>query len=161
MATIVVEDGTGKTNSNSYVSEADFSTYATDRGVTIAGTAAVLLIQAMDYIESQMYKGYKYTEAQALQWPRGNVTIDGYYVAVTTIPQLLIDAQCEVAIGIDGGTNPLANATRSTKSEKVGDIAVEYMDGARDSTYLAAAESKLSKLLSGGSGGVNAVATRA
>ena len=36
MATIVVEDGTG-TNAaaNSYVSEADLTTYAADRGVTL------------------------------------------------------------------------------------------------------------------------------
>ena len=160
MATIVVEDGSGKTDSNSYISEAGLTTYATDRGVTLSGTASVLLIQAMDYIEVQSYKGYKYTEEQALQWPRGNVWLDGYSVDVDEIPQLLIDAQCEVAIGIDGGVNPLANVGRSTKKEKVGDIEVEYMDGARDSTYLAAAESKLSKLLSPGSGGMSAVAIR-
>ncbi len=160
MATIVVEDGAGKTNSNSYVSEADLTTYATDRGVTLSGTEAVLLIQAMDYIESQPFKGYKYTSEQALQWPRGGVTIDGYDVDVDEIPQLLIDAQCEVAIGIDGGTNPLANVERATKSEKVDVIEVEYMDGARDAVYLAAAESKLSKLLKAGSGGMSAVAIR-
>ena len=160
MATIVVEDGSGKADSNSYVSEADLATYATDRGITLSGTEAVLLIQAMDYIESQPFKGYKYTAEQALQWPRGGVTIDGYYVDVDEIPQLLIDAQCEVAIGIDGGTNPLANVERATKSEKVDVIEVEYMDGARDAAYLAAAESKLSKLLKVGSGGMSAVAIR-
>ena len=53
MATIVVETGAGLTNSNSYVSESDLATYAADRGVTISGTAAVLLIQAMDYLESK------------------------------------------------------------------------------------------------------------
>jgi len=156
MATIVVEDGTGLTNSNSYISEADFSTYATDRGVTISGTPAALLIQAMDYIEQQIFKGYKNTEAQALQWPRGNVTIDGYYIDTDEIPLLLKDALCEVAIGVDGGNNPLADEGRATKKEKVGDIEVEYMDGARNTTYLKAAESKLTKLLKAGSMGISA-----
>ena len=160
MATIVVEDGSGKTDSNSYGSEAGLTTYASDRGIALSGTPAILLIQGMDYIESQPFKGYKYTDEQALQYPRGNVRLDGYSIATDEIPQLLIDAQYEVAIGIDGGTNPLANVERATKSEKVDVIEVEYMDGARDTVYLAAAESKLSKLLKAGSGGISAVAIR-
>jgi hypothetical protein len=85
MTTIVVEDGSIVASANSYVSAADLSTYATDRGITINGTAAVLLIQAMDYLEQQDFQGYKYTDDQALQWPRGDVYIDGYYVSVSTI----------------------------------------------------------------------------
>ena len=160
-ATIVVEDGTGKANSNSYISAADLTTYATDRGVTIAGTSEDLIIQAMDYIEQQPFKGVKGTDAQALQWPRYNVVIDNYYVSTSTIPQLLIDALAEVAIGIDGGNNPLANEDRATKKEKVDVIEVEYMDGARNKTYLAAAEAKLSKLLAAGANGFAAMAYRA
>lgn len=165
MATITVEDGTGKTDSNSYCSETVLGTYATDRGITLVADTdqkkSILLIQAMDYVEQQNFKGCKYTDAQALQWPRGAVYIDGYYVDADTIPQLLIDALCEVCIGIDGGTNPLANVTRETKMEKVGEIAVEYMDSARDSTYLKAAETKLTKLLRSGGYRVNAEVIRA
>lgn len=160
-ATIVVEDGTGKTDSNSYVSTADLDTYATDRGVTITGTKEDLLIQAMDYLEQQPFQGVKGTEEQALQWPRWGVIIDGYSVDTDEIPQLLIDALCENAIGIDGGNNPLADESRATKREKVGEIEVEYMDGARNKTYLAAAEAKLTKLLKTGSRGFSAVAFRA
>ena len=160
MATIVVEDGTGLTNSNSYISEADFSTYADDRGITLTGDTAILLITAMDYIEQQPFQGSKYTEAQALVWPRINVVVDGYTIDSDEIPTLLKDALCEVAIGVDGGNNPLLNEDRSTKREKVGDIEVEYMDGARNYTYLKAAENKLSKLLRAGSGGFSAVAIR-
>jgi len=160
MATITVEDGTIVTGANSYVSEADFSTYATDRGITISGTAAVLLIQAMDYLEAQPFKGLKYSEDQPLQWPRYGVVIDSYELASDAIPQSLIDVQCELAIGIDGGNNPLANESRATKKEKVGDIEVEYMDGARNSTYLVAANTKIQKLLRSGAGGINAVAIR-
>jgi hypothetical protein len=160
MATIVVETGSGSATANSYISEPDFLTYATDRDVTITGTEAVLLIQAMDYIEQQPFKGVKGSDEQALQWPRWGVLIDGYYVDTDEIPVLLQDALCEVAIGIDGGTNPLADEARATKSEKVGEIAVTYMDGARNSTYLKAAETKLQKLLKAGSGGISAVAIR-
>jgi len=158
---IEVEDGTGKTNSNSYISEADFATYASDRGITVTGTASELLIQAMDYIEQQPFKGWKYTDDQALQWPRGGVYIDGYYVDVDEIPQLLQEALCEVALGVDAGNNPLATQDRMTKREKVGDIEVEYSESSRATAYLAAAESKLQKLLKAGSGGISAVAIRA
>lgn len=147
MATIVVEDGTGLTNSNSYVSEAELATYVADRGVTISGTDTILLIQAMDYIEQQNFKGDKNTDAQALQWPRFNVYIDNYAVGSDEIPQLLKDAQMEAVIATDGGNNPLANEERATKREKVGEIEVEYMDSALNSTYLKAVDNKLTKLL--------------
>jgi hypothetical protein len=158
--TIVVEDGTGKTNSNSYISEADFTAYASARGKSNSGTISVLLITAMDYIEQQNFKGNKLTQAQALQWPRDSVWIDGYQLDTDEIPQLLKDAQAEVAIGVDEGNNPLAVQDRATKREKVDVIEVEYTDGARDSTYLVAAESKLTKLIKNGSSTLSAVAIR-
>ena len=160
MATIVVEDGTIVAGANSYVSAADLSTYATDRGITIAGTAAVLLIQAMDYIEQLPFQGMKYTSGQALQWPRGGVYIDGYYVDTETIPQLLIDAVCEVALAIDADNNPLDVIERQVASESVGPISVTYVTGAYDQTYLTAVQNKLSKLLIGGRA-INAVVSRA
>ncbi|MBT4080297.1 MAG: hypothetical protein HN929_01940 [Chloroflexi bacterium] len=161
MATIVVEDGTGKTDSNSYISEADFSTYATDRGVTISGTVAVLLIQAMDYIEEQPFKGDKGSDDQALQWPRSGVIIDGYSVDTDAIPVKLTEALCEAAIAIDGGDNPLSGVGRDIKRTKAGSVEVEYMDGARSTTYLAALENKLSNLLNSGSRGISAEVIRA
>ena len=158
MATIVIEDGTGKTDSNSYASEPELTTYATDRGITISGTNAVLLIQAMDYIEQQSFKGNKGTDTQALQWPRWGVVVDSYYVSNDSIPDLLKEAQMEVALGIDAGNNPLASVSRETKREKVGEIEVEYMDRAYDSTHLKAVDNKLRKLLK--HGGMNAVVIR-
>jgi hypothetical protein len=147
MATIIVETGAGLTNSNSYVSESDLATYASDRGVTITGTAAVLIIQAMDYLESRQFLGTKSDIDQALQWPRFGVEVDAYYVDSDEIPTLLKQAEMEICIAIDGGVNPLANLGRETKREKVGDLEVEYAIGARPDTYLTAAEAKLRKLL--------------
>jgi len=150
MATITVESGTGSASSTSYVSEANFTAYNAERAITLTGTygtASEVLILAMDYLEQQMFKGYKNTKAQALQWPRTSVYIDGYSIDTTEIPALLKEAQMELAIGIDSGTNPLANVPRETIKERVGEIEVEYATGARDSTYLEAAHSKLSKLL--------------
>jgi hypothetical protein len=141
------EDGTGLANADTYASEAELATYAAARGVTVAGTDTQLLIAAMDYLESKDFIGTKYSSTQALQWPRNNVMIDGYSVPYSTIPQLLKDAQIEIALSIDGGTNPLTNIDRETKREKVGDIEVEYATGASNRTYLTAAETKLAKLV--------------
>ena len=158
-ATIVVEDGTGKTDSNSYVSAADLATYGTDRGVTISGTAEDLLIKAMDYLEDQRFKGNIASDTQALQWPRNYVVIDGYYVESTEIPQLLIDAECEIALAIDAGNDPLQDVGRTKSKTTVGPITVEYEKGTRDFTKVQRIDSKLRKLLI--AGGSHAVVIRA
>jgi hypothetical protein len=161
MATIVVEDGTGLANSNSYASEAQLTTYAADRNVTVTGTAAVLLITAMDYIEQQPFKGNKNTKEQALQWPRFSVWIDSYSIDSDEIPLLLLEAQMEAALAVDAGNNPSGTVDRATKREKLDTLEVEYMDGARDQEFNRALETKLRKLLRVGTGGISAVTIRA
>jgi len=149
MATITPEDGTGLANATSYATEAELAAYNTERAITLTatyGTPSEILIKAIDYLESKVFIGSKLTKAQALQWPRFGAVVDGYYLDSDSIPLLLKEAQMEIAIGIDGGTNPLANQARETKREKVGDIEVEYSGSAQATTYLAAAETKLYKL---------------
>ena len=129
MAT-VVEDGSIVAGANSYISDADFATYASDRGVTVTGVAAQLLLNAALYVESLSFIGSKKTQAQDMQWPRIDVYIDGYAELSTTIPKLLKDLQAEVALAIDAGNNPLNTIERAIKSEKVDVIEVEYQDNA-------------------------------
>lgn len=147
MATITVEDGTGLNNSTSYVSESYLETYANDRNITLSYDSDILLIKGMDVLESMNFTGDKASQSQALQYPRINVVIDGYLITSTTIPAPLMQGLCELCIGIDQGNDPNAPQTRETKREKVGDIEVEYMDNARASTYLRAADAKLRKLM--------------
>ena len=151
---IIVEDGTGKTDANSYVDLAALTAYATDRGLTLTG-GEELLYKAMDYIEGLNFAGEKYTEEQALQWPRTGVYLYGFSVDVDEIPQLLKDGQMEAALSFDNGATPLADLGRTTTSEQVGDISVTYAEGGRESTYMAAVHNKLDRLLKyGGSKGV-------
>lgn len=147
MATIIIEDGTGKTNANSYATESNLSTYAADRGITIAGTNSQLLITAMDYIESLDFTGVKNTKEQVLQWPRYGVYIDGYSFDNDAIPQLLIDAQIEVALAVDASNDPLSTVDRATKMEKLDGLEVEYMDNSSDAAILRKVNAKLKKLL--------------
>ena len=154
---IIVEDGSIVADSNSFVSEVELSTYAINRGVTLSGDTDSLLLKATDYLETLNYKGNRYTKDQSLQWPRSNVSIDGFSVDVDEIPEDLKTAQLALALEIDAGNDPLAPVERATKREKVDVIEIEYMDGTRDSTYAPSYQRYLNKLISGGSSGLGVV----
>jgi hypothetical protein len=145
--TIIIEDGSVVAGSNSYASASQLSAYAVARNVTVTGTDTVLLTRAMDYIESLKFIGDKSTAEQPLQWPRLTVYIDGYYFRSDSIPSLLIQAQIEVALAIDAGSDPLSNIAREKRREKIGPIDIEYAPSARALTYLSAAAAKLEKLI--------------
>ena len=127
MATIVV-------GTNSYVSEAELTTYATDRGITISGSTNILLIQAMDYIESRDYRGRKFSSTQPLQFPR-YYTADAPAVA-PDVPEKIKTAEIVAALLIDSGVNLFATIGRATKREKVDVIEVEYMDSANATDHI-------------------------
>lgn len=150
---IIVEDGSIVTGANSYVSTTDFTAFATARGVTLVEDEEILLIKAMDYIEQLNYKGVKRTRDQALQWPRVDVYIDGYYFDSDDIPQQLIDGLCQTAIAIDEGNDPLADQVRKTIREKVGDLEVEYAQSSVSAVANKKILNMLNKLLDGGGTG--------
>lgn len=152
---LVIEDGSIVTGANSYVSTSTFSTYLSSRGKSfesLVGNSEQTLLLGMDYIEVQNFLGSKYTKGQSLQWPRAGVYIDGFLIEVTEIPSDLQYAQMEAAIAIDSGNNPLDTLDRETKREKVGDIEVEYSDGSKDDVELRSLNSRLDKLIAGGTG---------
>ncbi len=151
--TITVEDGTVVTGANSYVSTTTLTAFATARSVTLVAGAETLLIQAMDYIESLVYKGLKKGYSQVLQWPRYDVYIDGYYADPSVIPQQLKDGLCQVAIAIDQGVDLMQDQARTTTMEKVGEIEVQYAQGGASTVYSRKIRTTLWKLLAvGGSG---------
>ena len=110
---------------NSYVTEAELTAYATDRGITISNDTSVLLIKAMDYIETRMYISSKYDTAQALQFPRWSILDYDDDVVPTEIK----NAQMIAALLIDSGKDLQPTIGQSVKREKVDVIEVEYQDG--------------------------------
>lgn len=128
-----IEDGSGKANSVSYATVAELDAYATARGETLPATEPEkerLLIDAVEFLESQTYKGERKTRAQALQWPRTGVYIDGFYIPDTEIPRELKNAQLQAAI--DSQTvdlMPTANA------ETQGAVVEETVEGAVSVKY--------------------------
>jgi hypothetical protein len=130
---LIIEDGTSKPDSNSYVSVADARIYASNRGTIFTGTddeVAAMLIQAMDYLEAQAcrYQGSKTLPTQALQWPRTGVYLDCQPWPSDAIPPQLIAAQVQLAMAVQAGYSLLPNysAADFVIREKVGPIETEY-----------------------------------
>ncbi len=103
---LVIEDGTGKPNADSYVGVTSADTYALRRRITAWGGLTEedkesALIQGFDAI-SQLYgrrfMGRRTNPAQAGVWPREGAYVEGRDIASTTVPEAVKSAQIELAI---------------------------------------------------------------
>ena len=141
-----------------YVEEADFTAWATERGITLSGSTSVLLTKALDYVELQSYKGARTDSTQALSWPRTGVYIDGVLVASDTVPALVEELQMRVAVDMDSGTDPLSVRSQGVKSKSVdGAVSIEYMDGSATASVSRQVSAILAKLSGAGGGSQIAV----
>ena len=122
---IEVEDGSGKSNAESYIDLAYLSAYATKRGLDIAGISEANIIKGQDYFESAyQFKGTKLVETQALAFPR-------YINNEVVYPVRVKNAVCELTIK-SKSAELLADSERLTTSEKVGEIEVHYSEFSKD-----------------------------
>lgn len=160
---LIVEDGTGRADAESYISVADADTYHAARGATAwAGYSTsdkeAALRRATEYMV-QFYRlrwaGYRYTSTQALDWPRAEVPIvdapSGYgsfsaVYATNVVPVAVQRACAELALRSAGGTTLAPDVAAQKKRTKVGPIETEYADGARQSSYYQAVEMLLRPL---------------
>lgn len=159
---INVETGTGATNSESYASVANADSYHSLRGNTPWATITTAqkeeaLRRATDYIE-QVYglsfKGIRVTREQALNWPRYDVEIYGYYNDSNVIPPQLINATCDLAYkAAQGDLSP--DLEQQVKREKVDVLEVEYMDGSTQVKRFRAIDNLLAPLLANMPSGVS------
>jgi hypothetical protein len=131
-----------------YVDTADFTAYATARGITLSLSESVTLTLALDYIEAQTYKGDKTDSEQALEFPR-----DGD----TEVPQGIKNAQMEAALIYDKGGDPIGDVgQRVTQETVVGAVSVSYSDTGNQSTIYRKLNATLAPFLaSGGYGSSN------
>ena len=144
----VVSDGTGLSTATSYVSTADFIQYWENRGVDHSAVALTTiqawLNRATQYIDdSYNFKGTRFVENQALQWPRGmvvksthppeywptvgignQINIYDYrtsqYVGTAEIPQSVINATCELGNIASTSTDLYGSASNGVKSISMG-----------------------------------------
>jgi hypothetical protein len=156
-----VEDGTGKSTAESYISVTDASTYFTARAVTTWAALATdaireaALRRATDYMRQayrSRWQGYKVNEDQALDWPRYGVEVEGYAVDSDIVPTEIKNACAELALKASSAElNP--DLTQGVLSEQVGSIKVEYDKNSQQSTRYAAIDAMLAPYLSAGGGG--------
>jgi len=107
MATMVVETGSASSTANSYCSIVDSDTYhemrlhnSTWTSLSSDTQKEMSLMWATRILDEEMeWYGIKYSEGQALRWPRsGVVDPDGYSIGSEEIPTFLIDATAELAM---------------------------------------------------------------
>lgn len=132
---LVVEDGSIVPGANSYVSDAEFVSYAAERGIDIPVDQTEreqLLIVAADYIDANYrssFKGEKVTRDQPMQWPRVEVYIDCFSISSSEIPTELKRAQMEAAIAANEQDIYTNSDGTSVKKEKLDVLEVEYFQG--------------------------------
>lgn len=157
--TLIVEDGSGMATAESYISVADADTYiaaykgadSTWDGAT-EGAKEIAARQATQYLDGAYhYQGVPETSTQALEWPRSYAYDERGY-AYDGLPTKLVNATAEVMFLIVTGETITENVSKTaqTKREKVGDIEVEYVDGATLQPAYPAVNRLLSDLLSHG-----------
>lgn len=110
------------------------------------------LIKATDYI-GQMYgqrwKGIRVSSSQPLDWPRYDVTANGYPVASDVVPVTVSNACAELALR--ASTASLApDIGRLKQSVTVGPISTTYVEGASALTRYTAVDNMLAAYLAAG-----------
>lgn len=130
---LIVEDGTGKPDANTYAGADFVIAYAQARGVTVdAGEAEKLILDAMDYIESfrRRWKGERNTREQGLTWPRHDAVVDGFVIPSDVIPKELQSAVAAAVVEQVNGFELQPSADQwAVRVEKVDVITVQYAAG--------------------------------
>lgn len=119
---LIVEDGTGKPDADSYVTLAEADAYCAKLGhAGWTGTDAAkeaVLVRACQYVDTgYSFKGERLTAAQALEWPRS---------AADGIPSRIKDAQCEAALRALTGVLYADSDGRVVTAKTIGPIKTEY-----------------------------------
>jgi hypothetical protein len=162
--TLIIEDGTGVTDANTYGTVAGARAYAADRGVTLLvddNAVAIQLITAMDYLllYSTRWQGERVLDAQSLDWPRKCVYVRGSLWASNVIPPDLVRAQYQLVMAQHSGLVLFpanADGKQFVIEETVGPITTKYSEAyalvASSSPLLTSFEALLSSLLNYGGG---------
>lgn len=169
---IIVEDGTGRADSEALCSVAFADAYHAGRGNTLwapllAAEKEAAIRRAVDYMQ-QTYRlrwaGYRVTDTQALDWPRYNVPRQdsgsysgnigsfgrlGSYYPANIVPIEVQRANAELAFKAASG-ELLGDVDPPVASEKVGPIEVSYFQGDNKTKRYPAIDRLLMPFLSGG-----------
>ena len=139
MATLIVEDGTGKPDANTTVTDVEFTTWMKARGVAdmkMSGDRSVALIKAADYLRNErrlIYSGTKNTSAQTMPYPRTGVTERrGQAVPSNIVPYRFKEAQMELGRLALGGLDLQPRQPRGgqVQTKTIGPLSTTWFQGA-------------------------------
>ena len=141
---LVVEDGTGKIDSESYISVTDATSYHTLRGNSdwaLITDKEAALRKATDYMLQayrKLWLGYRVTSTQALDFPRSDIYLYDYsepvLVSETIVPIEIKNACAELALKTYTDEFLLSDEEQKVIQEIVGPITVKYSDNSTTPT---------------------------
>lgn len=131
---LIIETGSIVPNADSYVTRAEYITYAASLGVIVADNedTDVKLRKSKIFIDSHEdnLKGVRVQRDQSSAYPRVGVVIDNWHWNSDEIPRQVILAQLNITLDIEAGIdpyNPPVNPNRATIAERVeGAVSVQY-----------------------------------
>ena len=136
---LVVEDGTGKSDADSFISLFDARAFSEKYGITLPtndAAAEVALRQGCQYVELQQkcFSGSRLTSTQALSWPRTGATNSyGAEYADGDMPAQLGYAQVYAAAEYAAGKDVRASddGLSVASKEVTGAVAVSYFNNGK------------------------------
>tara|TARA_R110000751_G_scaffold10671_6_gene38661 strand:- start:676 stop:1179 length:504 start_codon:yes stop_codon:yes gene_type:complete len=142
MVSLVVEDGTGLSTANTYVSQADATIYhgkhlyATDWTSASSANMNIALTMATRMIDDHFsFEGKKVSDSQALEFPRHDIKDrSGYLIDATTIPTALKNATAEYARWLIQSDRSAEEGETGFKNLQVGSLSLTPDPGDRKST---------------------------
>lgn len=131
---LIIETGAIVTGADSYVTQANYATYAASIGAVLGDVESqkLSLRNAAIYIATYepRIKGEKVERSQPLSFPRKNLIIENFDWSEDEIPRQVQLCQMQLAIDINAGVdiyNLPASASVAVKRERVeGAVEVEY-----------------------------------
>lgn len=131
---LVVEDGTGKADAETFAAITTADAYCARRGLAWSGAKAdkeQALRRGFDRLNNYAFKGWRtQARAQAGAFPRVDCTDgDGELIASDEIPAEIVSANIELAVyelANPGGLAPAVTLADRIRSERIGEISVEY-----------------------------------
>lgn len=129
--TLIIEDGTGKSDAESYATADDLALYAVKFGVVIPADVPAqeaLLRRAALAMDGMTWKGRKTRSEQALSWPRREVHLDGENKAANYLPARIQYGQMALAAEIHlDDIDPVEKRKGAVTMERVeGAVTREY-----------------------------------
>lgn len=135
---LITETGAGLADAESLCSVADADRYHVARGNEAAWVDLDLEIKeqrlrrATDFMKSvyrARWVGSRVSQAQALDWPRAGVVVDGFMIASTSVPADVSRACAELALRASGELLADADTASSVvKKEVLGPIETEFFE---------------------------------